>query len=187
MRLRIVMGMAYCLEHTHQLDPPIPHRDLQSSSIYLSEDYAAKVSDFSFWTEVTPEKMRSPSMQLLEASMADKESNIYSFGVLLFEMITGRIPYSSLNCSVEDWVLEYLKSDNLPREIIDPTLTKFQEEEIPKLFVIIKDCMHPDPKERPTMREVAVRLMQITGIEPDGATPRISPLWWAELEVMSTA
>ncbi|KAL8129880.1 hypothetical protein V2J09_019035 [Rumex salicifolius] len=185
MRLRIVMGLAYCLDHMHHLSPPIPHRVLQSSSVYLSEDYAAKVSDFSFWTEVTSGKMRSPSMQLLEASMADKDSNIHNFGVLLFEMITGRIPYSH-DGSVEDWVWEYLRTDELPREIIDPTLTTSQEKEIPKLFEIIKDCMHPDPQQRPTMREVAIKLMEITGIEPDRATPRISPLWWAELEVMAT-
>ncbi|PIN14599.1 Non-specific serine/threonine protein kinase [Handroanthus impetiginosus] len=48
-RLRIAMGMAYCLDHMHQLTPPLPHRNLTSSTIYLTEDYAAKVSDFVFW------------------------------------------------------------------------------------------------------------------------------------------
>lgn len=185
MRLRVVMGMAYCLEHMHQLKPPVPHRDLQSSSIYLSEDYAAKVSDFSFWTEGTRSKMRSPSMQLLEAALTDIEGNVYNFGIVLLEVITGRMPFREDNCSLADWVFECLDKDYLPRDTIDPTLSSFKEEEVQRLFYIIRDCVQPDPRDRPTMKNVAARLREITGMGPDGATPRLSPLWWAELEVLS--
>lgn len=185
MRLRIIMGMAYCLEHMHELDPPVPHRDLHSGSIYLSEDYAAKMSDFSFWNEGTGTKMRSPSLQLLEATLTDIESNVFNFGVVLFESITGRMPFLEDNCSLAEWVLDLLEKDNIPRELVDPTLSSFQEEEVQRLFYIIKDCMQPDPKERPRMREVAGRLREITRMGPDGAIPKLSPLWWAELEVLS--
>ena len=47
--MRIAMGIAYCLEYMHELKPPIAHRNLQSSFIYLTEDYAAKISDLSLW------------------------------------------------------------------------------------------------------------------------------------------
>lgn len=36
------------------------------------------------------------------------------------------------------------------------------------------------------MREVGARLREITAITPEGAIPKVSPLWWAELEIMST-
>jgi hypothetical protein len=36
------------------------------------------------------------------------------------------------------------------------------------------------------MKEIASKLKEITAMEPDGATPKLSPLWWAELEIMST-
>uniref|UniRef100_A0A803LCW0 Protein kinase domain-containing protein n=1 Tax=Chenopodium quinoa TaxID=63459 RepID=A0A803LCW0_CHEQI len=185
MRLRVIMGMAYCLEHMHQLNPPIPHRDLQSSSMYLSEDYATKVSDFSFWTVGTVSKMRSPSMHLLEAALTDIEGNVYNFGMVLLEIITGRMPYMEDNRTVADWVFYCLEKDYLPQDIIDPTLSSFKAEEVQRLFWIIKDCVQPDPQERPTMKTIAARLREITGMGPDGATPRLSPLWWAELEVMS--
>lgn len=42
-RMRIIMGLAYCIQHMHELSPPVVHPDLQSSSILLSEDGAAKV------------------------------------------------------------------------------------------------------------------------------------------------
>ena len=43
-RMRIIMGMAYCIQHMHELNPSVPHPNLQSSSILVSEDFAAKVN-----------------------------------------------------------------------------------------------------------------------------------------------
>ncbi|KAL7247258.1 hypothetical protein ACSBR2_002222 [Camellia fascicularis] len=186
MRLRIAMGMAYCLEHMHQLTPPIAHGNLQSSSIYLTEDYAAKISDFSFWNDLTATNMGSAATELLEAQLTDPESNVYSFGVILFEMVTGRLPYLVDNGSVVDWASDYLNGEQPLREMVDPTLKSFQEEELEKLFQVTKDCVNPDPKHRPTMKEVTARLKEITAMGPDGATPKSSPLWWAELEILST-
>lgn len=186
MRLRIAMGVAYCLEYMHQLDPPIAHQTLQSSSIYLTEDYAAKISDFSFWNEVTAAKMGSAAMELLETPSADPESNVYSFGAILFEMITGRLPYTLDSGPSTYRASDYLKMDQPSREMVDPTLTFFQEEELNRMLQVVKDCVHPDPNHRPTMREVAARLKEITTMGPDGATPKLSPLWWAEVEIMSS-
>ncbi|XWS71880.1 hypothetical protein CRYUN_Cryun03dG0175800 [Craigia yunnanensis] len=186
MRLRIAMGIAYCLEHMHQLTPPIAHRNLQSCSVYLTEDYAAKISDFSFLNNATAAKVGSATMELLESPSADAESNVYSFGVILFEMITGRIPYSVDNGSLADWASDYLKRGQSLKEMVDPTLKFFQEDELEKLFEVIKTSVHPDPKERPTVREIAAKLKEITVMGPDGATPKLSPLWWAELEILST-
>ncbi|KAJ0959870.1 hypothetical protein J5N97_000398 [Dioscorea zingiberensis] len=109
MRLRIAMGMAYCLEYMHQMTPPILQKNLQSASIYLTEDYAAKISDFSFWNEGTAAKTRSADKELMEVPCASPESNVYSFGVILFEMFTGRIPYSVDEGSLVDWASHYLR------------------------------------------------------------------------------
>ncbi|KAE8729522.1 hypothetical protein F3Y22_tig00003715pilonHSYRG00378 [Hibiscus syriacus] len=186
MRLRIAMGIAYCLEHMHQLTPPIAHRNLQSCSVYLTEDYAAKISDFSFLNNATAAKVGSDTMEVLESQPVDPESNVYSFGVILFEMITGRIPYSVDNGRVADWASDYLKRDRSLKEMVDPTLKSFKEDELESLFGVIKTCVNPDPKERPTMRGIAAKLKEITAVGPDGATPKLSPLWWAELEILST-
>ncbi|GMI92031.1 MALE DISCOVERER1 [Hibiscus trionum] len=186
MRLRIAMGIVYCLEHMHQLTPPIAHRNLQSCSVYLTEDYAAKISDFSFLNNATAAKAGSATMEILESHPADAESNVYSFGVILFEMITGRIPYSVDNGSVADWASDYMKGDQPLKEMVDPTLKFFKEDELEGLFEVIKTCVNPDPKERPTIREIAAKLKEITAVGPEGATPKLSPLWWAELEILST-
>ncbi|KAI4305335.1 hypothetical protein L6164_028706 [Bauhinia variegata] len=177
MRMRIAMGIAFCLEHMHQLTPSIALRNLLSSSVYLTEDFAAKISDLSFWNEIA-----SAGTWLGEISVKD---NVYSFGMLLFELITGRIPYIVDNgLVIRDWVLEYLRVQPL-RDLVDPTLNPVQLEEVDKWSQVIKDCMNPNSEERPTMREITAKLKEITGIEADGAAPKLSPLWWAELEILS--
>ena len=45
-RMRVIMGVAYCIQHMHELSHPIAHPDLKSSAILLSEDGAAKVHMF---------------------------------------------------------------------------------------------------------------------------------------------
>ncbi|XP_027334074.1 inactive receptor-like serine/threonine-protein kinase At2g40270 [Abrus precatorius] len=185
MRMRIAMGIAYCLEHLHQLTPPIAHRNLQSSSIYLTEDYAAKLSDLSFWNDIVDTKKGSEATQVAETTSACIKSNIYSFGVILFELITGRVPYAVDNGLVTDWAAEYIREQPL-RELVDTSLNSLRADEIEKWSQVINSCVHPDPGKRPTMREVAAKLKEITAMGPDGATPKPSPLWWAEIEIMST-
>lgn len=186
MRLRIAMGVVYCLDHMHQLDPPVIHRHLCSSSVYLTEDYAAKLSDFSYWSEATAAKLGSATVERLETSPADSESNVYSFGVILLEMITGRIPFSVDDGSLADWASDFLKGEELLRDIVDPILSSFKEEQLENLSRVIKMCIQPEPKQRPTMSDIALRLKEITALEAAGATPKLSPLWWAELEILST-
>ncbi|KAK4367175.1 hypothetical protein RND71_015055 [Anisodus tanguticus] len=175
MRMRITMGMAYCLEHMHNLSPSLPHKNLTSSAVYLTEDYAAKISDFGFWNETGAAEMGS-----------SPESNVYSFGVILFEMMSGRLPYSANSNSLDDWASDYLRGGESLREMVDPTLNSFQEEQVERIADVIKMCVHPEPRQRPAMREVSATLREITGVGPDRATPRLSPLWWAELEIIST-
>ncbi|XP_051143223.1 inactive receptor-like serine/threonine-protein kinase At2g40270 [Andrographis paniculata] len=173
-RLRIAMGIANCLDHMHNLKPPIPHGSLTSSSIYLSEDYAAKVSNFLFSDKLAAETRPTP------------QANVYSFGVLLLEMMTGKLPYSSGNNSLDDWASDYLQAARPLGETVDPTLRTYREDQLEEMDGVIGSCVNPDPEKRPSIREVCAWLRKITGLGPDGAIPKLSPLWWAELEIMSS-
>ncbi|TKY56509.1 LRR receptor serine/threonine-protein kinase [Spatholobus suberectus] len=185
MRMRIAMGIAYCLEHMHELKPPIAHRNLQSSFIYLTEDYAAKISDISFWNEIFATKNGSATTQLLETPSVDTKDNVHSFGIILFELITGRIPHAGDNDLLTDWAAEYVRWGKSLRDVVDPRLNSLQEE-IEEWSEVIRNCVRPDPEKRPTMKEVTARLKEITAMGPDGANPKASPLWWAEMAITST-
>ncbi|XP_027368448.1 probable inactive receptor-like protein kinase At3g56050 [Abrus precatorius] len=185
MRMRIAMGIAYCLEHMHELKPPIVHKNLQSSSIYLTEDYAAKISDLSFWNDIVAIRKGPATAQLLETPSAHIEDNVYSFGIILFELVTGKIPHAIDNGLLADWAAEYVWRGKPLRDVVDPGLNCLQEEEIEEWSEMIRNCVHPDPEKRPTMKEVTARLKEITAMGPDGANPKSSPLWWAEMAITS--
>lgn len=179
MRKRIAMGIAYCLDHMHQLTPPISHRNLLSSSIYLTEDYAAKISDLSFCTNKVDTKNGYE-----KTSAEEVKDNVYSFGVILFELITGKIPYAVENGSQRDWAGEYIRGQPL-REMVDTSLNSLKDDEIEKWCEVINNCVDLDQETRPSMKEITSKLKEITDMGPDGATPKSSPLWWAEIEIMS--
>ncbi|KAJ0245814.1 inactive receptor-like protein kinase [Hirschfeldia incana] len=179
MRLRIAMGVAYCLDHMHELKPPIVHSNLLSSTLHLTEDYAVKIADFNFGYLKGPSEGET-------STNTTKEDNVHSFGLLLFELITGKLPESvKKGNSVDTGLVDFLRGKTL-KEMVDPTLECF-DNKIEDIGEVIKSCVREDTKERPTMKDVTERLREITGLSPDDAIPKLSPLWWAELEVLSTA
>ncbi|CAH8360388.1 unnamed protein product [Eruca vesicaria subsp. sativa] len=188
MRLRITMGVAYCLDHMHGLKPPIVHSNLLSSSLHLTEDYAVKIADFNFGYLKGPSETETSTNALIDThvSVTTQEDNVHSFGLLMFEIMTGKLPESvRKGDSVDTGLAEFLRGKTL-REMVDPTLECF-DEKIESIGEVIKSCVRTDPKQRPTMKEVTGRLREITGLSPDDAIPKLSALWWAELEVLSTA
>ncbi|CAJ1971045.1 unnamed protein product [Sphenostylis stenocarpa] len=181
-RLRVATGMAYCLQHMHQLDPPMTVNKLNSSAVYLTDDYAAKLSDLSFSYDIA-----SAETKAIDMPKASPESNVYSFGVLLFEIVTGRLPYSvEQRDSLENWASNYLQGNQPLKDTVDPILGSYQEDQLEQVAALIKCCVHPDPKQRSTMKDVSERLREITKITPESAVPKLSPLWWAELEISSS-
>ncbi|KAI3918830.1 hypothetical protein MKX01_042150 [Papaver californicum] len=187
-RVRIIMGTAYCLQYMHhELNPPIAHPNLQSQAIYLTDDYAAKIGDISFGTNIAP-KAASPKEESRHAKLpplADPESNIYSFGLLLLEIISGKLPNAEEHGSLIKWASEYLNDQEKVNSLVDPTLKSVKNNELEIICEIIQDCTHEDPTKRPTMKEVITKLREVIPISPDAAIPRLSPLWWAELEILS--
>lgn len=81
--------------------------------------------------------------------------------------------------------MEYLNDKHNIRHLVDPTLKNYKDNELDIVCEEIQECIHPDPKHRPNMREITAKLREVLAISPDAATPRLSPLWWAELEILS--
>ncbi|CAH2073749.1 unnamed protein product [Thlaspi arvense] len=157
-RLRIAMGIAYCVEHMQNLNPkPISPTNLNSSCVYLTTDYAAKVADFTF---------------LSSTPIDPKTDYVFSFGAILHEIITGKIPDPD----------SPPRETKPAREVVDPTLESFDESVLEKVWGVVSECLN----QRPEMKEVVAKLREITGITAEAALPRLSPAWWAELEIIST-
>jgi serine/threonine protein kinase len=175
-RLRISMGIAYCLEHMHQLKTPVVPRNFDSTTIYLTDDFAAKVSDLEFWSDAN----RPGSIN------SDLEDIVCKYGIVLLEILTGRVPCSEEDGPLEHWASPYFDGEMRLAELIDPSIGSFPEDAAHALCEVVRSCIDSDPKKRLRMVEVVGRMREITTLGPDGATPKVSPLWWAELEITSS-
>ncbi|XP_040380628.1 probable inactive receptor-like protein kinase At3g56050 [Oryza brachyantha] len=177
-RLRVAVGVAYCLEHMHRLSPPEVVRTLDASTVYLTDDFAAKISDVFFCGDGGEEAAKP--------AMADRESVVHGYGMLLLEIMAGRFTASEGGL-VQGWAASFLRGERRLRDVMDPALGgAFHGETVDRLDAVVRSCTDREPRRRPAMPDVARRLREITAMPPDAATPKVSPLWWAELEIIST-
>ncbi|CAO2194136.1 unnamed protein product [Urochloa humidicola] len=184
-RMRVIMGVAYCLQYMHhELSPPVAIHDVRSDSTFISDDYAAKIADVGVWDELAAKAKAGKEEGSSRCECPpDLPGNVYGFGALMIETISGRVPEDDHEpmCS---WATEHLKAKNYSK-LVDASLKEHKSSELEAVCEVIQECIDPDPTQRPTMRDVVGKLRTPLGISPEQAAPRLSPLWWAELELLS--
>ncbi|XP_019413749.1 PREDICTED: receptor-like serine/threonine-protein kinase NCRK isoform X2 [Lupinus angustifolius] len=181
-RVTIAIGAARGLEYLHEAaDPRILHRDVKSSNILLGENWHAKISDLGMAKSLTSDDL--PSCSNSPARMqgtfgyfapeyaivgrASLESDVFSFGVVLLELISGRNPIHKSTGKVESlvvWAVPRLQDRRrVITELIDPKLNgNFPEEEVQIMAYLARECLLLDPDTRPTMSEVVQILSSIS-------------------------
>ncbi|KAK4487684.1 hypothetical protein RD792_005653 [Penstemon davidsonii] len=187
-RMRIIMGTAYCLHYMHDLNPPVAHFNLTSKEIFLTDDYAAKIADTGFWEELIVKSKHLSGNESEHSELpplADVDTNVHSFGIMLLEIISGKHTHTEEQGHLINWAAQYLNDKKTISYLIDPTLKSFKDNELDIVCEVIQGCIQQDTRKRPTMKEVIQKLRQVLDISPEAATPRLSPLWWAELEILS--
>ncbi|CAN1283657.1 Protein MALE DISCOVERER 1 [Linum perenne] len=191
-RVRIIMGVAYCLQYMHhELPTPVPHSNLTSHSIYLTDDYAAKIAEVSFMSQAAskakPAGENESEHSELPPPSGDPQTNVYSFGVLLLEIVSGKLPNSEKDGPIEKWAAGYFSEKNKLEKMVDQSLKSFKSNELEVICEIAQECTIQDPKQRPSMNLIIPRLREVINVRPDQAVPRLSPLWWAELEILEAS
>ncbi|RHN72100.1 putative protein kinase RLK-Pelle-LRR-VI-2 family [Medicago truncatula] len=186
-RVRIIMGTAYCLQYMHhELNPPVAHSKVSSHVVTLTDDFAAKLAEVTFRSIVEPSKSSirgdSKKYEMLRSGL---DQNVYDFGILLLEIISGKLPHSEEQGNLVHWAAEFLHDRRSIGYMIDPSLQSLKDNELDVICEVIQGCIQPDPKMRPTMRDITSRLREVFCVTPEQAVPRLSPLWWAELEILS--
>lgn len=171
-RYNIAIGLASALLYLHEeWSQCVLHRDIKSSNIMLDSNFNAKLGDFGLARLVSHEKgCRTTLLAGTRGYIAPeyvftgkiyKESDIYSFGVVLLEMATGRKAVDVENkesgtsvISVVEWVWE-LYGKGMVGEAGDPNLVgEYEEKEMERMLVVGLWCTYPDHNMRPNAREV---------------------------------
>jgi serine/threonine-protein kinase CTR1 len=101
-RLQMALDVARGMNYLHNMDPPMIHRDLKSNNCLIDDHRRVKVSDFG--TAVTREKMGTElvgtaaymSPERLREEQSDEKTDVFAFGVMLWELLQRKIPWEGL-------------------------------------------------------------------------------------------
>ncbi|AQK44634.1 calmodulin-binding receptor-like cytoplasmic kinase 3 isoform X1 [Zea mays] len=177
-RLEIAIDVAHGLTYLHlYAEKPIIHRDVKSSNILLTEGFMAKVADFGFARTGPTEPGQSQietdvrgtagylDPEYLRSNHLTIKSDVFSYGVLLLEILSGRRPIEARRGPTERitvrWAFYKYNRGNV-RDILDPMLTEAVNENIlNRIFDLAFQCVAPTREDRPSMKEVVERLWKI--------------------------
>ncbi|XP_022985454.1 probable LRR receptor-like serine/threonine-protein kinase At1g63430 isoform X1 [Cucurbita maxima] len=195
-RMNIILGIARGLKYLHsELQPPFTISELNSGSVYLTDDFSPKLVDFESWkTILSRSEKNSGSIgnqvtqcilpNSLEPRHLDIESNIYAFGVILLEVVSGRPPYCKDKECLVDWAKEYLESPDEMFRLVEPEVKHFADEDLRTICEVVSLCIHPQPTKLICMRDICSMLE--TRIDTSVSVElKASSLAWAELALSS--
>ncbi|KAG0502915.1 hypothetical protein HPP92_002987 [Vanilla planifolia] len=185
-RVRIALGAARGLEYLHEAAAPrILHRDIKSTNILLDENLKSKITDLGMAkclkADDHPSCSTSPARMLgtfgyfapeyAIVGKASLKSDVFSYGVVILELITGRPPIHKSAKGEESLVMwaTALLNDNklIVTELPDPLLQgNFPAEEMQLMAHVARECLQWDPDSRPTMTEIVQILSTIAPEKP---------------------
>ncbi|KAK3227091.1 hypothetical protein Dsin_006953 [Dipteronia sinensis] len=195
-RMKIILGIARGLKYLHtELEPPFTISELNSSSVYLTDEFSPKLVDFESWKSILSRSEKNSGTigsqgaicilpNSLEERHLDVQGNVYSFGVLLLEIISGRPPYCKEKGDLVDWAKEYLEMPEVMSYVVDPEIKHFRYEDLEVICEVVSLCIQPEPSKRPSMNELSATLESKidTSISIE---LKASSLAWAELALSS--
>ncbi|KAK7265307.1 hypothetical protein RJT34_32925 [Clitoria ternatea] len=193
-RMKIAIGSAEGLLYLHhEVTPHIIHRDIKASNVLLNSEFEPLVADFGF-AKLIPEGVSHMTTRVKgtlgylapEYAMWGKVSescDVYSFGILLLELVTGRKPIEKLPGGVKRTITEWaepLITKGKFKDLVDPRLRgNFDENQVKNAINVAALCVQSEAEKRPNMKQV-VNLLK--GYESDGkvTTMRIDSIKYNE-------
>ncbi|KAJ8615321.1 hypothetical protein MRB53_034693 [Persea americana] len=186
MRLKVAEDAARGLTYLHEeMDFQIIFRDLKTSNILLDEHWNAKLSDFGLARLGPAEGLSHVSTaavgtfgyaapEYMQSGRLTAKCDVWSYGVVLYELITGRHPWDRNRPKSEqkllDWVKPYLQDEKKFPLIVDPRLEgQYSLKSVQKLSAIANRCLVRHPKSRPKMSEVREMVKNLVEMSETGS------------------
>ncbi|KAL4389415.1 hypothetical protein HN51_010297 [Arachis hypogaea] len=174
-RLKIATGAAEALAYLHhECNPPIVHRDVQASSILLEDKYEVRLGSLSEACPQDGDTQQSKITRLLRLPQSSEQGtsgsstsvcayDVYCFGKVLLELVTGKLGISAASdAEAKEWLEQILPCITIYdkeriTKIVDPSLIVDDEdllEEVWAVAIVARTCLNPKPSRRPQMRHV---------------------------------
>ncbi|XVE78663.1 hypothetical protein DITRI_Ditri13aG0164700 [Diplodiscus trichospermus] len=174
LRYKIISGVASALHYLHnEYDQKVVHRDLKASNIMLDSNFNARLGDFGLARALENEKTSYAELEgvpgtigylapeyFQHGKVSDK-TDVYAFGVVLLELITGRKPIEARRPSGEEnlvlWAKPLLhRGMAAVEELLDPRLkcTSKNSTQIPRMIQAAAACISNEESRRPGINEI---------------------------------
>ncbi|KAJ7525075.1 hypothetical protein O6H91_17G035300 [Diphasiastrum complanatum] len=175
-KISVQAANGLCYLH-HDCSPLIVHRDVKSNNILLDSDFEAHVADFGL-AKLFQVSGKSQSMSSIAGSYGyiapeyaytlkvNEKSDIYSFGVVLLELVTGRRPIEPEygdGVDIVQWVRKKIQTKDGVLDVLDSRMgsSNLPLHEVMLLLRVALLCSNDLPVDRPTMRDVVQMLSDV--------------------------
>lgn len=173
-RYKVALGIAEALEYLHTRDDqPVIHRDVKSSNVLLSEDFEPQLCDFGLakWAPTTSNSITCSDVagtfgylapEYFMHGKVNEKIDVYAFGVVLLELITGRKPISNDHPKGQEslvmWAKPILNGGKFS-QLVDPRLgSDYDQEQLERAVLTAGLCIRRAAKARPQM-SLVVKLL----------------------------
>ncbi|KAK9677112.1 hypothetical protein RND81_11G122100 [Saponaria officinalis] len=171
-RLKIALGAAKGLAYLHEdCQPKIIHRDIKAANILIDDEFEAKVADFglakfSFDTDTHVSTRVVGTFGYLAPEYASsgkltEKSDVFSFGVVLLELITGRRPVDKARPFMDDSMVEWARPLLMQAleggsfyDLVDQRLKDYDHSEMAQMVACAAVCVRSSARRRPQMSQV---------------------------------
>lgn len=167
-RMRILKEVASGLLYLHHgWEAKVLHRDIKASNVLLDKEMKARLGDFGLARMHDHDKVAGTTRvvgtvgylapEVVTSGRASTQTDVFSYGVLILEVMCGRRPIEEGKPALVEWVWELLRRGALLNAVDAAGLRgggEGDEEEVERVLHVGLLCAHPDPKARPTMRQV---------------------------------
>ena len=184
-KIRILQQVLEALHHAHDLD--VVHRDIKPSNIHIQSDGSVKLVDFGLARMLQADTLTASgnvlgtphyaSPEQLKGEEIDRRTDIYSTGVMAYEMLSGRRPFEPDNSSLSSIILKVIQQ---PAEPMNTDMSRL----LPEIESIVSRAMSKKPGDRfqsaEEMRQALAGFLeksrsQITLIESRGGSTVVVP------------
>ncbi|ETO65892.1 TKL/DRK protein kinase [Phytophthora nicotianae P1976] len=163
-KIHIAVDVGCALKYLHSRSPPLIHRDLKSKNILLTSRLEAKLIDFGVSRDRQEYSMTAgvgtpywTAPEVLEGKRYTEQADIYSFGVVLTELDTGKVPYHDALTAEGNKPKPFQILTDVMAGMLRPSFSKDCPSRIRRIGVA---CCQQDPSRRPTAVQVAHMLQE---------------------------
>ncbi|ORY37567.1 kinase-like protein [Rhizoclosmatium globosum] len=175
-RIKWLIDIAQAFRYLNSLNPPVIHRDLKPDNVLIDSSDKALLSDFGMsrvqalytYHAVEPTKgclLYAPPESYRRHYKATPKYDVYSFGMTMYEITTGRAPFAGEEVLDPQLVINWISVGERP-DRRDSNGNEPAVHEIPDdLWNLIERCWDQDPNKRPDFTTICLELNSITFLE----------------------